>query len=72
MKPVMTIDVEKLNITELFAEPTEKGSSEWSAFSPIVEDTIEAFRVALPKKALVARGAGHVLRIIYPQLRRAH
>ncbi len=70
MKKLMTIDVEKTNLSELFV-PTEKGSSEWSAFDSVAGDTVSGFKVAMPKKALVARGENHVLRIVYPQLRRA-
>lgn len=52
----------------------EKGFGEWSALNTIAGDTVHAYHVTLPKKAIVVKEDRHVLRITYPpmhQLRRA-
>jgi hypothetical protein len=56
----------------LFAEVPEKGSSEWSSFNIVREDTVGAYRVRVPQKPIVIHGAQNLLRIIYPRFRAAH
>jgi len=73
MKKIMTIDVEKLNMSGLFANPHEKGSEEWKSIDAIADDTVNAFDAAPPKKPIAVREKNHVLRIIsVAPLRRAH
>ena len=39
-----------MNQLKLFAQATEKGSSEWGAFNAVQGDRLGAFRVQQPKK----------------------
>lgn len=75
MKYIKEIFAERQD--SLFGTPEEKGSREWSTFNAVREDSVGAYRVALPHQPIVVRDAHHVLRIVYPQphglhLRGAH
>ena len=60
--------------TSLFSAPAEKGASEWNTFEAVKHDSAGAYRVSMPKQAIVVREPHHVLRIVYPlrHLRLAH
>ena len=51
----------------LFGKPEEKGSREWRTFSVVRDDTVDMYRVRLPRRPIVVREDHHVLRIVYPQ-----
>ena len=75
MKHIKEILAERQS--SLFGAPEEKGSREWSTFNVVRADTAGGYRVALPRRPIVVRGAHHILRIVYPQpnsfnLRGAH
>lgn len=74
MKHIQEILSEKR--MSLFAEPQEKGSGEWSTFDAVKDSRggVGAYRVSVPRQAIVVREPHHVLRIVYPlrHLRLAH
>jgi len=47
--------------------PSERGSREWSTFSAVREDSVGAYRVAMPQKPMAIRGPRNILRIIAPR-----
>jgi len=49
--------------------PSERGSREWGTFSAVREDSVDAYRVAMPQKPMAVRGPRNILRIITPQFR---
>lgn len=71
---VRKIQLEKSRQLSLFADANEKGSAEWSTFSPIQGDHVSAYSVTKPQKAIVFKESPSVLRIMYPErtLRGAH
>lgn len=52
--------------TSIFQTPTEKGSSEWSAFNVVRDDKHSAFPTKTPTRPLVVKMRGHILWIIQP------
>jgi hypothetical protein len=77
IKELITVRAQQLELqrpTVLSAPVREKGSSEWSTFNVVREDTVGAYRVRMPKKPIVIQAPQHILRIIYPlrRLRGAH
>ena len=56
----------------LFSAPLDKGSSEWSPFNLVRDDTVDTYPVRVPKKPIVVAEPHHVLRIIYPPTYATH
>jgi len=50
----------------IFSLASEKGSGEWKAFNAVRDDSVSAYPVQKPRKAIVMREPRHVLRIVYP------
>ena len=53
----------------LFSAPRENGMREWRTFDTVEGDSVNAYRVRTPRKAVVIAQKNHVLRIAYPQVR---
>jgi len=49
----------------LFEQPSEKGSSEWSAFNAVRGDETSSYSVSLPRRKTVSEPS-RALRLIYP------
>lgn len=57
---------ERRQMSLFSAQPAEKGSAEWSAFSAVRGDRANGYAVRMPKKPIVVKEPQYVLRIIYP------
>ena len=51
----------------MFTDSREKGSGEWGTFSAVRDDTVDSYRVAVPRHPIVLREPHRVLRIVYPR-----